>query len=75
MQATIAFQGIRQAKCLRGRPMPVPYPEAAINASLSLIISASDSSESVDRRLLMTITPAANMLARKLRSRLDVVEP
>jgi DNA-binding IclR family transcriptional regulator len=53
---------------LVGIAVPVSCPEAAIHASMSLIIRASDSSESIERRLLMTITPAADLLSRKLRA-------
>ncbi|MCM2435910.1 IclR family transcriptional regulator [Agrobacterium rosae] len=52
---------------LIGISVPVSCPEAAIHASMSLIIRAADSSEAVERRLLMTITPAADLLSRKLR--------
>lgn len=52
---------------LVGIAVPVSCPEAAIHASISLIIRAADSSESIERRLLMTVTPVADMLTRKLR--------
>ncbi|MCM2474566.1 helix-turn-helix domain-containing protein [Rhizobium sp. CG5] len=52
---------------LVGISVPVSCPEAAIHASMSLIIRAADSSESIERRLLMTIMPAADLLSRKLR--------
>lgn len=52
---------------LVGIAVPVTCPEAAIHASMSLIIRAADSSESIERRLLMAISPVADMLSRKLR--------
>lgn len=52
---------------LVGIAVPVSCPEAAIHASMSLIIRAADSSESIERRLLMAISPVADMLSRKLR--------
>jgi DNA-binding IclR family transcriptional regulator len=51
---------------LVGISVPLSCPEAAINASMSLIVRAADSSEAIERRLLMTLTPAAGMLAGKL---------
>jgi DNA-binding IclR family transcriptional regulator len=53
-------------KGLVGIAVPLACPEAAINASMSLIIRADDSSEAIERRLLMTLMPAAGMLAGKL---------
>ena len=52
---------------LVGIAVPVSCPEAAINASMSLIVSGTDSNESIERRLLMTVMPAADMLTQKLR--------
>lgn len=52
---------------LVGIAVPVACPEAAINASISLILRAEDGSESIERRLLMTVMPAADLLSRKLR--------
>jgi DNA-binding IclR family transcriptional regulator len=52
---------------LVGIAVPVSCPEAAIQASMSLIIRAADINESIERRLLMTVTPAADVLSRKLR--------
>lgn len=52
---------------LVGIAAPISCPDAAINASMSLIIRASDSSESVERRLLMALSPVADLLSRKLR--------
>jgi DNA-binding IclR family transcriptional regulator len=52
---------------LVGIAVPVSCPEAAIHASMSLIIRAADSSDSIERRLLMAIAPVADMLSRKLR--------
>lgn len=51
---------------LVGIAVPVSCPDAAINASLSLILRASDCSESVERRLLMAISPVADLLSQKL---------
>jgi DNA-binding IclR family transcriptional regulator len=53
-------------KGLVGIAVPLSSPEAAINASMSLIVRAADSSEAIERRLLMTLTPAAGLLAGKL---------
>jgi len=53
---------------LVGISVPVFSPESAINASMSIIIRAADSNESVERRLLMIISPAADMLVHKLQS-------
>jgi DNA-binding IclR family transcriptional regulator len=55
---------------LLGIAVPVSCPEAAIHASMSLIIRATDSSESIERRLLMAVAPVADMLSRKLRDSL-----
>ncbi|WP_368517871.1 IclR family transcriptional regulator [Rhizobium sp.] len=52
---------------LVGIAVPVSCPEAAINASMSLIVRAADVSESTERRLLMMLSPVADMLSRKLR--------
>jgi DNA-binding IclR family transcriptional regulator len=51
---------------LVGIAVALACPEAAINASISLIVRAADSSEAIERRLLMMLTPAAGMLASKL---------
>jgi DNA-binding IclR family transcriptional regulator len=51
---------------LVGIAVAVSCPPAAILASMSLIIRAADSSESIERRLLMTIMPVADLLSRKL---------
>jgi DNA-binding IclR family transcriptional regulator len=51
---------------LVGISVPLSCPEAAINASMSLIVRAADSSEAAERRLLMTLTAAAGMLVGKL---------
>jgi DNA-binding IclR family transcriptional regulator len=51
---------------LVGISVPVANSDAAITASLSLILSAGDLDETIERRLLMTILPAATMLAEKL---------
>ncbi len=53
-------------KDLVGISVPLSRPEAAINASISLIVRAADCNETVERRLLITLTPAADMLAEKL---------
>lgn len=52
---------------LVGIAVPVSCPEAAINASMSLIVRAADITESAERRLLMMLSPVADMLSRKLR--------
>jgi DNA-binding IclR family transcriptional regulator len=52
---------------LVGIAVPLACPEAAINASMSLIVRAADSREAIERRLLMTLTPAAGILAGKLK--------
>jgi hypothetical protein len=39
---------------------------------MSLIIRANDSNESIERRLLMALTPVADLLSRKLR---DLLPP
>ncbi|KAB2759871.1 IclR family transcriptional regulator [Brucella anthropi] len=74
--ATIRRQGYAITRSevdtgLVGIAVPVSCPEAAINASMSLIVRAVDSSESIERRLLMTLTPVADMLSRKLRDGLS----
>ncbi|HBF29590.1 helix-turn-helix domain-containing protein [Rhizobium sp.] len=51
---------------LVGIAVAVSCPSAAIHASMSVIIRAADSSESIERRLLMTLMPVADMLSRKL---------
>jgi len=51
---------------LVGISVPLSCPEAAINASMSVIVRAADSSEAIERRLIMTLTPAAGMLVEKL---------
>lgn len=51
---------------LVGISVPLSCPEAAINASMSVIVRSADSNEAIERRLIMTLTPAAGMLARKL---------
>lgn len=60
---------------LVGIAAPVACPETAINASMSLIIRATDSTESIERRLLMALAPVADLLSRKLRQRLPSTEP
>lgn len=57
---------------LVGIPAPISCPETAINACMSLIIRANDSNESIERRLLMALTPVADLLSRKLR---DLLPP
>ncbi|WLS00664.1 IclR family transcriptional regulator [Shinella sumterensis] len=57
---------------LVGVAVPVSCPEAAINASMSLIVRAADSNESIERRLLMTLAPVADMLSRKLLDGLSI---
>ncbi|MCJ2877417.1 helix-turn-helix domain-containing protein [Rhizobium pusense] len=52
---------------LIGIAAPVSCPETAINASMSIIIRASDSNETIERRLLMALSPVADLLSRKLR--------
>ncbi|MGV1822373.1 helix-turn-helix domain-containing protein [Agrobacterium tumefaciens] len=54
-------------KGLVGISVPLSCPEAAINASMSLIVRQEDCTEAVERRLVMTLMPAADMLAAKLR--------
>lgn len=51
---------------LVGLAVPVACPEAAINASMSIVIRVADTNEVAERRLIMTLTPAAGMLAGKL---------
>lgn len=58
---------------LVGISVAISCPEAAINASMSLIVRGQDSSEAIERRLLMTLMPAADMLGQKLRS--DLTDP
>jgi DNA-binding IclR family transcriptional regulator len=54
-------------KGLVGISVPLSCPEAAINASMSLIVRQEDCTEAIERRLVMTLMPAADMLAAKLR--------
>jgi DNA-binding IclR family transcriptional regulator len=51
---------------LVGISAPVSCPDAAINASMSLIVKAADLDSSLERRLIMMLTPAASMLAERL---------
>lgn len=51
---------------LVGLSVPVSCREAAINASISLILYAADLDEALERRLLMILIASADMLARKL---------
>lgn len=51
---------------LVGLSVPVFCPQRAIYASMSLILKASDLDEGIERRLMMTLAPAANMLIDKL---------
>lgn len=51
---------------LVGLSVPVSCPAAAIHASMSLILKASDLDEGIERRLIMTLLPTADMLADKL---------
>ena len=51
---------------LVGLAVPVSCPAAAIHASISLILKASDLDEGIERRLMMILLPTANMLADKL---------
>ncbi|MDQ0456769.1 IclR family transcriptional regulator [Rhizobium paknamense] len=53
-------------KGLVGISVAVSCPEAAIHASMSLIIRSDDSNDGVERRLLMTLMPAADLLSRAL---------
>jgi len=53
-------------KGLVGISVPLSCPEAAINASMSVIVRSADCDEAIERRLIMTLTPAAGMLAGKL---------
>lgn len=51
---------------LVGLSVPVSRPAAAIHASMSLILKASDLDEGTERRLTMTLVPTASMLADRL---------
>ncbi len=62
---------VRSIRGLVGSAVPVSCREAAINASMSLIVRAADSNESMKRRLLMMLAPLADMLSRKLRDGLS----
>ncbi|MBB4009795.1 IclR family transcriptional regulator [Allorhizobium taibaishanense] len=53
---------------LVGISVAISCPEVAINASMSLIIKGQASSGAIERRLLMTLMPAADLLAQKLRA-------
>lgn len=70
--ATIRRQGYAMTRSevdagLVGIAAPVSCPETAINASMSIIMRASDSNETIERRLLMALSPVADLLSRKLR--------
>jgi DNA-binding IclR family transcriptional regulator len=56
-------------KGLVGISVPIACPEVAINASISLILAEADLDETLERRLLMTLFPAADMLSRALSPR------
>jgi DNA-binding IclR family transcriptional regulator len=53
-------------KGLVGVSVPIACPQVAINASISLILAEADLDETLERRLLMTLVPAADMLSRTL---------